>query len=98
MVHKVLLKAGADDLRQDAVMEQIFCLVNTLLAQNTEARNKALLIRTYNVVVRASFVVFVSQLFCLNIRTFLSFFLAVVSCCRTGRMGQQHTVSHRAPH
>ena len=39
-----------DDLRQDAVMEQVFRLVNRLLAKHVQTRRRRLAIRTYNVV------------------------------------------------
>ena len=41
---------GNDDLRQDAVMEQVFGMVNDLLKQNTETRKRNLSIRTYKVI------------------------------------------------
>ncbi|XP_075154936.1 serine/threonine-protein kinase tefu [Haematobia irritans] len=44
-----LLK-GKDDLRQDAVMQQVFCMINNLLQQEPEAVQRKLLIRTYKVV------------------------------------------------
>ncbi|XP_042205205.1 serine-protein kinase ATM-like [Homarus americanus] len=44
-----LLK-GNDDIRQDAVMEQVFGIVNELLAKNSETRERALSMRTYQVV------------------------------------------------
>jgi hypothetical protein len=49
-----LLKAmndkGGDDLRQDAVMEQVFGVANTLLRNNDETRRRALSVRTYKVI------------------------------------------------
>ncbi|GAA5895897.1 DNA-binding protein kinase TEL1 [Sporobolomyces salmoneus] len=47
--YRQLLK-GDDDLRQDAVMEQIFVLVNKLLVQDVETRRRRLHIRTYKVI------------------------------------------------
>ncbi|KAM7347211.1 serine/threonine-protein kinase tefu isoform 2-T3 [Cochliomyia hominivorax] len=44
-----LLK-GKDDLRQDAVMQQVFCMINNLLKQEPAAVERKLLIRTYKVV------------------------------------------------
>lgn len=41
---------GRDDLRQDAVMQQVFQMCNTLLQQNTETRKRKLNIRRYKVV------------------------------------------------
>ena len=52
--HSQLLKAmnskGGDDLRQDAVMEQVFAVANSLLRNNIETRRRALWIRTYKVI------------------------------------------------
>lgn len=45
-----LVKSGSDDLRQDAVMQQIFATCNTLLAKNAETRRRRLRIATYRVV------------------------------------------------
>jgi serine-protein kinase ATM len=39
-----------DDLRQDAVMQQAFSLINLLLSLNTQARDRSLKMRTYRVV------------------------------------------------
>ncbi len=50
LIYQQLLKSGADDLRQDAVMEQLFQLVNTQLSNTTDTRQRQLHIRTYNVV------------------------------------------------
>ncbi|XP_005181014.2 serine/threonine-protein kinase ATM [Musca domestica] len=44
-----LLK-GKDDLRQDAVMQQVFCMINNLLQQEPKAVQRKLLIRTYKVI------------------------------------------------
>lgn len=48
-VYRQLVK-GKDDLRQDAVMEQTFILVNDLLRKNRETRQRNLSIRTYRVI------------------------------------------------
>jgi ataxia telangiectasia mutated family protein len=40
---------GKDDLRQDAVMQQIFQMVNTFLKENVETRKRQLNIKTYKV-------------------------------------------------
>lgn len=55
MLKKVLFNCflfmlqGRDDLRQDAVMQQVFQMCNTLLQQNTETRKRKLAIRRYKV-------------------------------------------------
>ncbi|GAA6010816.1 hypothetical protein JCM10207_005857 [Rhodosporidiobolus poonsookiae] len=41
---------GGDDIRQDAVMQQVFGLVNNLLARDEEGRRRRLHLRTYKVV------------------------------------------------
>lgn len=41
---------GEDDIRQDAVMEQAFSLINTLFARDDRARRRKLAIRTYKVI------------------------------------------------
>lgn len=48
--HKMLLKHSADDLRQDAIMEQVFEKVNNFMSQDHEARKRKLTIRTYRAV------------------------------------------------
>eukprot|EP00754_Rhynchopus_humris_P014175 Rhum_TRINITY_DN14378_c9_g1::Rhum_TRINITY_DN14378_c9_g1_i1::g.84380::m.84380/K04728/ATM, TEL1; ataxia telangiectasia mutated family protein len=48
--YKQLVKGGMDDLRQDAVLEQIFCLCNSLLRDNAATRDRRLAMRTYKVV------------------------------------------------
>ena len=40
---------GKDDLRQDAVMQQVFDMVNNLLQKNSETRKRQLQIRKYKV-------------------------------------------------
>ncbi|KAK6170767.1 hypothetical protein SNE40_019079 [Patella caerulea] len=44
------LVKGRDDLRQDAVMQQVFGMVNNLLRKNTETRKRKLHIRQYKVI------------------------------------------------
>lgn len=48
--NKMLLKGGNDDLRQDAIMEQVFMQVNKILQNNKELRNHELRIKTYKVI------------------------------------------------
>ncbi|TFK39785.1 hypothetical protein BDQ12DRAFT_704732 [Crucibulum laeve] len=49
--YKQLFKGeGSDDLRQDAVMEQVFELVNTVLRRDRETRRRALTVRVYKVI------------------------------------------------
>ena len=48
--HKMLLKGGNDDLRQDAIMEQVFAQVSDLLQDHRSTRQRNLGIRTYKVV------------------------------------------------
>ena len=48
--HPELVKAGHDDLRQDAVMQQLFALVNALLAARPECAARGLAMRTYKAV------------------------------------------------
>lgn len=47
---KQLVKGGSDDMRQDAVMEQVFGLLNALLADAPATATRNLSIRTYKVV------------------------------------------------
>ncbi|MCO5564111.1 hypothetical protein L7F22_017767 [Adiantum nelumboides] len=48
--YRQLAKSGDDDLRQDAVMEQLFSLVNMLLQHHPDTCRRRLCIRTYKVV------------------------------------------------
>lgn len=48
--YRQLAKSGNDDLRQDAVMEQFFALVNTFLQNHWDTWKRRLRIRTYKVV------------------------------------------------
>jgi len=50
----LLCSKGRDDLRQDAVMEQLFATVNTLLARDKETRRRGLRVRTYKACSRPS--------------------------------------------
>ena len=43
------MKGGGDDLRQDAIMEQVFEQVSHLLQRNRQTRQRSLRIRTYKV-------------------------------------------------
>ncbi|KAF1957724.1 hypothetical protein CC80DRAFT_592227 [Byssothecium circinans] len=48
--YKILFKSGNDDMRQDAIMEQVFDQVSRLLKNHTATRLRNLGIRTYQVV------------------------------------------------
>jgi serine-protein kinase ATM len=51
MTHLLQFKGeGNDDLRQDAVMEQVFELVNNILRQDRETKRRDLTIRDYKVI------------------------------------------------
>ncbi|PSR78097.1 hypothetical protein BD289DRAFT_377079, partial [Coniella lustricola] len=47
--YKQLVKGSNDDLRQDAIMEQVFAAVSALLRQHRSTRQRNLVIRTYKV-------------------------------------------------
>ncbi|EGV61985.1 hypothetical protein CANTEDRAFT_135921 [Yamadazyma tenuis ATCC 10573] len=47
---KILFKYGTDDLRQDAIMEQVFEKVNQIFKNNHESSKRHLQIRTYKIV------------------------------------------------
>ncbi|KAF4123140.1 serine-protein kinase ATM [Geosmithia morbida] len=47
--YKQLVKGGHDDLRQDAIMEQVFAAVSALLKLHRETQQRSLGIRTYKV-------------------------------------------------
>ncbi|EJT81195.1 hypothetical protein GGTG_01179 [Gaeumannomyces tritici R3-111a-1] len=47
--YKQLVKGGNDDLRQDAIMEQVFAAVSSLLKHHRATRQRNLGIRTYKV-------------------------------------------------
>jgi ataxia telangiectasia mutated family protein len=42
-----LVKSGNDDLRQDAVMQQVFGLIIDLLGSSAESQQRQLSLRTY---------------------------------------------------
>lgn len=50
LTKQVLMKGSNDDLRQDAIMEQVFTQVNNILIQNEELSKSNLRIRTYKVI------------------------------------------------
>ena len=45
--HRQLVKSGHDDLRQDAVMQQFFHLLNSFLQSRPSSRRRCLRIATY---------------------------------------------------
>lgn len=45
----LIISQGEDDIRQDAVMQQVFGIVNNLLSNNQQTKQQRLLIRTYKV-------------------------------------------------
>ena len=47
---KLLLKCGNDDLRQDAIMEQVFSQVNNIIQEDKGLHSHGLKIRTYKVI------------------------------------------------
>ncbi len=47
--YKQLVKGGNDDLRQDAIMEQVFAAVSALLKLHRASRQRDLAVRTYKV-------------------------------------------------
>ena len=47
--HVQLVKSGSDDLRQDAVMQQFFGLVNSFLRDSAPTRQRSLQIATFKV-------------------------------------------------
>jgi ataxia telangiectasia mutated family protein len=49
-VKRPQLLKGKDDIRQDAVMQQVFVVVNQLLRENKETVKRHARIRTYKVV------------------------------------------------
>ena len=44
------LVKGKDDLRQDAVLQQVFTMVNVLLREDRSTRKRSLTMRTYKVI------------------------------------------------
>lgn len=48
--YTMLFKGGKDDLRQDAIMEQVFDQVNLFFSKSPETRSRQLRIRTYKVI------------------------------------------------
>lgn len=49
-LYTMLFKGGKDDLRQDAIMEQVFGQVNMFFMKNSETRARKLKVRTYKVI------------------------------------------------
>lgn len=48
--HRMLLKHGTDDLRQDSIMQQVFNKVNNIFFRDKECKIRNLRIRTYNAI------------------------------------------------
>ena len=48
--HRIILKHGSDDLRQDAIMEQVFERVNKMFTKDKSTRKRQLRVRTYKIV------------------------------------------------
>ncbi|KAL3152004.1 hypothetical protein ABBQ32_001124 [Trebouxia sp. C0010 RCD-2024] len=48
--HRQLVKSGNDDMRQDAVMQQFFALINNVLQESPDTQKRKLKIVTYKVV------------------------------------------------
>lgn len=49
LINQLFLLQGKDDLRQDAVMQQVFNVMNRLFEMSKEAKRRKLKIRTYKV-------------------------------------------------
>jgi len=50
------VKSGNDDMRQDAVMQQFFALINNVLQESPDTQKRKLRIVTYKVHVAPSFI------------------------------------------
>ena len=48
-IYSVVIVQGKDDLRQDAVMQQVFAMVNSLLVKDEQTRKRSLKVRGYKV-------------------------------------------------
>ncbi|KAK6439953.1 Serine/threonine-protein kinase tel1 [Oleoguttula sp. CCFEE 5521] len=67
--YKLLFKSGGDDLRQDAIMEQVFEGVSNMLKKHKASRKRGLKIRTYKVIpttARSGIMEFVLNTVCIN--------------------------------
>ncbi|OQN97437.1 hypothetical protein B0A48_16596 [Cryoendolithus antarcticus] len=67
--YKLLFKSGGDDLRQDAIMEQVFEGVSNMLKKHKASRQRGLKIRTYKVIpttARSGIMEFVLNTVCIN--------------------------------
>jgi serine-protein kinase ATM len=52
-IERIQLLKGKDDLRQDAVMQQVFAIMNSFLKLNKNTNERKLQVRTYKVVALA---------------------------------------------
>lgn len=74
---------GQDDMRVDAVMQQVFTIMNKLLSENKKASKRKLLIRTYkvSVLIYCFFVVFFFNLFMRIMKVWIIMFLICFIGC-----------------
>ena len=84
------LVKGKDDLRQDAVMEQVFGLLNQLLSQNPQTVKRKLTVKTYKVVPLSQRSGVLGKCSDLNINVDIQF----VVC----RVVSEHPAHGRVPH
>ncbi len=99
--YKQLVKmahTGLDDTRQDAIMQQLFCLVNRFLASAAQTRARRLRIRTYKArETRGGFALFTNSDDYYLINEKCAGYTLDAPCWRTG-VGGGHNVCGPVPH